>query len=153
TVWKRTQLNSIARSTPDRKPQIRSRPDLRIGALGSGSDYTAFIDHLGIASLNLGFGGEGGGGGGYHSIYDDVFWYTHFSHTDFVSGRALAQPAGTAVMRLASADLLPFQFSDFADTVRTYVDELKHLDADQRTQAEELNREIDEGVFIASADP
>jgi N-acetylated-alpha-linked acidic dipeptidase len=153
TVWKRSQLAGLGRATPDRKREFRSRPDLRIGALGSGSDYTAFIDHLGVASLNLGFGGEGGGGGVYHSVYDDFYWYTHFSDTDFVYGRALAQTAGTAVMRLADADLLPFQFGDFADTVRTYVDELKRLAAEQRAQIEEQNREIDEGVFTASADP
>ena len=102
---------------------------------------------------NLGFGGEGGGGGVYHSIYDDFYWYTHFADTDFVYGRALAQTAGTAVIRLADAELLPFQFGDFADTVRTYIDELKKLDADQRAQIEERNREIDEGVFTAAADP
>ncbi len=153
TVWKRAQLRGIAQSSGDRKREMRTRPDLRIGALGSGSDYTAFIDHLGIASLNLGYGGEGGGGGVYHSVYDDFYWYTHFADTDFVYGRALAQTAGTAVMRLADADLLPFQFSDFADTVRTYLDELKRLDADQRAQTEELNREIDEGAFGAANDP
>ena len=153
SVWKRLQLNSLTRASADRRRELRTRPDMRIGALGSGSDYTAFIDHLGVASLNLGFGGEGGGGGVYHSVYDDFYWYTHFSDTDFVYGRALAQTAGTAVIRMADAELLPFQFSDFADTVRTYIDELKRLDADQRTQTEELNREIDEGVFTASADP
>jgi N-acetylated-alpha-linked acidic dipeptidase len=153
SVWKRAQLAGLSRGSMEHKRELRSRPDMRIGALGSGSDYTAFIDHLGVASLNLGYGGEGGGGGVYHSIYDDFYWYTHFADTDFVYGRALAQTAGTAVMRLASDDLLPFQFSDFADTVRTYVDELKRLDADQRTQTEELNREIDEGVFKAAADP
>ena len=153
SVWKRGQLAGLAYSSPDRKKELRSRPDMRISALGSGSDYTAFIDHLGVASLNIGFGGEGGGGGVYHSIYDDFYWYTHFSDTEFVYGRALAQTAGTAVIRLADADLLPFQFGDFADTVRTYLDELKRLSSDQRAHAEELNRELDEGVFTASADP
>ncbi len=153
SVWKRTQLMDISRAPADRKNELRTRPDLRIGALGSGSDYTAFIDHLGIASVNLGFGGEGGGGGVYHSIYDDFYWYTHFADTEFIYGRALAQTAGLAVMRLADADLLPFQFSDFADTVRTYLVEVKKLAGDQRSAAEELNREIDEGVFKATADP
>ena len=98
---------------------MRQRADLRIDALGSGSDYTAFIDHLGVASLNLGFGGEDDAGI-YHSIYDDFYWYTHFSDTDFVYGRALSQTVGTAVMRLADADLLPFEFTDLADTIRLY---------------------------------
>jgi N-acetylated-alpha-linked acidic dipeptidase len=153
TVWKRSQLVGLSRSTPDRKRELRSRSDLRIQALGSGSDYTAFIDHLGVASLNLGFGGEGGSGGVYHSVYDDFYWYTHFADTDFVYGRALAQTAGTAVMRLADADLLPFQFSDFSDTVRTYIEDLKKFSTEQRAQVEERNQEIDEGVFTASADP
>ncbi|HLH39635.1 MAG TPA: transferrin receptor-like dimerization domain-containing protein [Bryobacteraceae bacterium] len=153
TVWKRLQLRDLEGASADRRRELRTRPDLRIGALGSGSDYTAFIDHLGVASLNLGYGGEGGGGGVYHSVYDDFYWYTHFADTDFVYGRALAQTAGTAVMRMADADLLPFQFSDFADTVRTYIDELKRLEAGQRAQVEETNREIDEGVFKAAADP
>jgi N-acetylated-alpha-linked acidic dipeptidase len=153
TVWKRAQLQDIERAPADRKRELRTRSDLRIGALGSGSDYTVFLDHLGVASINLGFGGEGGGGGVYHSIYDDFYWYTHFADTDFVYGRALSQTAGTAVIRLADADILPFQFSDFADTVRNYIDELKKLDADQRAQIVERNREIDEGVFAATADP
>ena len=153
SVWKRTQLVGLARAPADRKRELRTRSDLRIQALGSGSDYTTFIDHLGVASLDLGFGGEGGGGGVYHSVYDDFYWYTHFGDTDFVYGRALAQTAGTAVIRLADADILPFQFTDFADTVRGYVDELKKLSSDQRAAVEERNLEIDEGVFAASADP
>src|SRR5580658_7239184 len=153
TVWKRSQLQRIERAPAAGKGEARRRADLRIGALGSGSDYTAFLDHLGVASINLGFGGEGGGGGVYHSIYDDFYWYTHFADTEFVYGRALSQTAGTAVIRLADAGLLPFQFGDFADTVRNYIDELKKLDSDQRAQIVERNREIEEGVFAAVADP
>ena len=153
TVWKRSHLNDVANAAADRKTEIRNRADRRIGALGSGSDYTAFIDHLGIASIDLGYGGEGGGGGVYHSIYDDFYWYTHFSDTDFTYGRLLAETAGTAVIRLADAGLLPFQFANFADTVRVYLDELKKLDSEQREEIQERNREIDEGVFTATADP
>ncbi len=102
------------------------RRDMRIGALGSGSDYTAFIDHLGVASLNIGFGGEGGGGV-YHSIYDSFSWYTRFSDTTFVYSRALAQAAGTATMRLASARILPFEFTNFAETLNGYVNEIAKL--------------------------
>jgi N-acetylated-alpha-linked acidic dipeptidase len=75
---------------------------LRLNALGSGSDYTVFVDHLGVACLSLGLGGEDGGGI-YHSVYDDFYWYTHFGDPDFIYGRALAQTAGTAVLRLADA--------------------------------------------------
>jgi N-acetylated-alpha-linked acidic dipeptidase len=151
SIWKRGQLKRIADQPADRK-ELRSRPDLRIGALGSGSDYTAFIDHLGIASLNLGFGGEDDGGI-YHSIYDDFYWYTHFSDTSFVYGRALAQTAGTAVMRLAGADLLPYGFTNLANTVTRYADEIEKLWEEKRDEIEERNKQIEEGVFAATADP
>jgi len=153
SVWKRSQLRRIQdASSPDERQEARERLDLRIGALGSGSDYGVFVDHLGIASLNLGYGGEDGGGI-YHSIYDDFYWYTHFSDTTFVYGRALAQTAGTAVMRLADAELLPFDFSNFADTMHKYVDDLKKLLKTQQDEARELNKKIDEGVLTATADP
>ncbi|MGA7312844.1 MAG: transferrin receptor-like dimerization domain-containing protein [Silvibacterium sp.] len=153
SVWKRAKLRAIADPEGDGgRQEARNRPDLRIGALGSGSDYSPFIDFAGIASINLGFYGESGGGI-YHSIYDDFYWYTHFADTEFVYGRALAQTAGTAVMRMADADLLPFDFHNFADTVHTYVGELKKLLRDQQTEIEETNKELDEGVFAATADP
>src|SRR5262249_50106153 len=97
-------------------------------------------------------GGEDGGGI-YHSIYDDFYWYTHFADTDFVYGRALAQTGGTAVMRLADADLLPFEFGDFADTLETYMKELTALAQKTRTDVSERNSEIEEGVFRATTDP
>jgi N-acetylated-alpha-linked acidic dipeptidase len=125
---------------------------LRIPALGSGSDYTAFLQHDGVASLNIGFGGEDEGGI-YHSIYDDFYWFTHFSDTEFVYERALAQTGGTAIMRLADADLLPFEFNDFADTVQTYLKELKTLSQKMQDDIRERNKEIEEGVFKATNDP
>jgi N-acetylated-alpha-linked acidic dipeptidase len=155
TVWKRLQARGIANQASGDAAdgqEPRMRPDLRMGALGSGSDYTVFIDHLGVASLNLAFGGEDGGGI-YHSIYDDFYWYTHFSDKDFVYGRALAQTAGEAVMRLADAELLPFDFDDFSDTVRRYVNEVRKLANDARAHTVERNRQIDDGVFAATEDP
>lgn len=153
SVWKRDRLHEIADAkTAEQREEIRKRADLRIPALGSGSDYTAFLQHDGVASLNFGFGGEDGGGI-YHSIYDDFYWFTHFSDTDFVYGRALAQAGSTAVMRLADADLLPFEFGDFADTVQTYVKELKALAQKSQDDIRERNREIEEGVFQATNDP
>jgi len=153
SVWKRSQLRQIRSAKSDKERQeIRRRSDLKIFALGSGSDYTAFLDHLGVASINLGYGGEDGGGI-YHSIYDDFYWYTHFSDTSFVYGRALAQTAGTAVLRFADADLLPYDFTEFAETVGGYVRDLEQLLETTRAKAIERNKEIDEGVFTATADP
>jgi N-acetylated-alpha-linked acidic dipeptidase len=152
SVWKRDQLYWIANPEGDGRQEARNREDLRIEALGDGSDFSPFVDFAGIASLDLGFGGEGGGGV-YHSIYDDFYWYTHFADTDFAYGRALSQTAGTAVMRMADAELLPFDFHDFADTVHTYVDEVKKLVKDRQSEIEETNKQLDEGVFTATADP
>jgi N-acetylated-alpha-linked acidic dipeptidase len=152
SVWKRDELARIKKASPDDLQEVRHRADLRISALGSGSDYTAFLQHLGIAALNLGYEGEGGGGI-YHSIYDDFYWYTHFSDTQFVYGRALAQTVGTSVMRLADAELLPLDFTNFADTVRKYVEELRRLLKKEQDETRERNKQIEEGVFAATADP
>jgi len=157
TVWQRAQLSKIAeaKSTEDPKEsrkELRQRTDLRIAALGSGTDFTAFLDHLGIATLDLGYGGEDEQGI-YHSIYDDFYWYTHFSDTDFVYGRALAQTVGTSVMRLADAEVLPFDFVNFADTVETYTKNLEKLLADKQEEIRERNQELDEGMFKATFDP
>jgi N-acetylated-alpha-linked acidic dipeptidase len=152
-VWKRARLAARVRGAADTRTEDRNRADTRIGALGSGSDYTVFIDHLGIPSANLGFGGEDEGGGQYHSVYDDFYWYTHFSDTDFVYGRALAQTAGTMMLRMADADVIPYQFTDEADTVHNYVAEVKKLADTMRTQTKDRNADIAEGAYKAAADP
>jgi N-acetylated-alpha-linked acidic dipeptidase len=153
TVWKREQLSRIAKAkTAEERQELRQRADLRIEALGSGTDFTAYLDHLGIATLDLGFEGEDEQGI-YHSIYDDFYWYTHFSDTNFVFGRALAQTVGTSVMRLADAEVLPFDFVDFADTVDMYKKELQKLLAAKQEEVRERNQELEEGVFAATFDP
>jgi N-acetylated-alpha-linked acidic dipeptidase len=153
SAWKRLQASQVAHaSDADDRKEARTRADLRIGALGSGSDYSVFLDHLGIASVNMDFSGEDHGGI-YHSVYDDFYWYTHFSDTDFVYGRALAQTAGTSVMRLADSDLLPFEFSDLTDIIHRYIDEVRKLAKETREHAEEVNRKLDDGVFAATNDP
>ena len=152
-VWQRNHLNQIAQAkNSEGRQELRQRADLRLEPLGSGSDYTAFLDHLGVASLNLFYGGEDDDGI-YHSIYDDFYWFTHFSDKDFVYGRALSQTIGTAVMRIAQADLLPFEFTDFADTIHVYLKEVKKLADDGKEEAAERNKEIEEGVFNATNDP
>ena len=153
SVWKRRQLRAIADAdSAAARQEARERANLRIGALGSGSDYTPFLQHAGIASLNLGYGGEDDGGI-YHSIYDDFKWYTTFDDTSFVYGRALAQTVGTAVMRLAGAEVLPYEFNGLAETVGRYVTEVEKLYKDKQDDVRERNRQIDEGVFTATADP
>ena len=108
SVFQRSHLVSISRAKDaDERDDLRKRNDLVVHALGDGSDFTAFQDLAGISTLSVEFGGEDDGDQ-YHSIYDDFYWYTHFIDTDFVYGRALAQTAGTAMMRLADVELIPF---------------------------------------------
>jgi N-acetylated-alpha-linked acidic dipeptidase len=152
SAWKRVQASRIINGSPEIRRDAREREDLRIDALGSGSDYSSFLDHLGVASLNIGFGGEDSGGI-YHSIYDDFYWYTHFSDTSFVYGRALAQAGGIAVLRLANADLLPFAFTNLGETVQGYVKDLQSLRDKRSEQIVERNKQIEEGLFRFTSDP
>ncbi|HEY4977666.1 MAG TPA: transferrin receptor-like dimerization domain-containing protein [Candidatus Acidoferrum sp.] len=153
TIWKRAQLREIeSAKSPEASNEVRNRHDLRLEMLGGGSDHAPFINFAGVASLGIGFGGEDGGGI-YHSIYDDFYWYTHFSDTKFVYGRALAQAGGTSIMRMADADLLPLQFTDFADDVKMYVTEVKKFSAEQREEIRRKNQEISDGIYEATSDP
>ena len=147
---KRQRLEARCRRTPSRpgtaeeRAEARTRADLRIDALGSGSDYTPFLQHAGVPTLNLGFGGLDDDGI-YHSIYDSFYHYTQFHDPDFAYGRALAQTVGTAIVRLADADLLPFEFTNVADTVRTYMKDLQTLLKKRQDEVRERNLRIDGG--------
>lgn len=149
-VASRQDRDRAEQRTPDK---VRSRRDLPVVALGSGSDYTVFLDHLGIASADIRFDGEDSSDGVYHSIYDDFYWYTHFSDFDFIFGKALAESAGTAMMRLADADILPFDFGGLSDAVAQYIGEIKRKSEEERASVRERNKEIEEGVFAAVNDP
>src|SRR6056297_659561 len=121
-------------------------------ALGSGSDYTPFIQHAGIASLNLGFGGENGGGE-YHTIYDTYPHYKRFKDPDFAYGVALANTAGRITLRLANADVLPFDFKEWHTTVSGYWEEIK-TNADQmRIAVEKHNKLLKSNAFVLASDP
>ena len=109
----------------DRKA-AEADPSLRLSPLGSGSDFTPFLQHLTLSALNVGFGGESPGGV-YHSAYDTIKWYQTYSDGDYSYGRTLSQLTGTLVLRLADAPVLPFQFTDTADTLLRYVVELEKL--------------------------
>jgi N-acetylated-alpha-linked acidic dipeptidase len=106
-------------------------PSFRIAPLGSGSDFTPFLQHLTLSALNVGFGGESPGGV-YHSAYDTIKWYQTYSDGDYTYGRTLSQLTGTLLLRLADAPVLPFQFVDTADTLMRYVVELEKLATDKK---------------------
>ncbi|MFN6964048.1 MAG: transferrin receptor-like dimerization domain-containing protein [Pyrinomonadaceae bacterium] len=152
TVWERAQAAAVVNAPPAMRNEILGRSDLRIGALGSGSDYTPFLQHLGIASLNIGFGGEDGGGS-YHSIYDSFDHYTRFGDPNFAYGVALAKVGGRATLRMANADRLPFEFSSFYDTVSGYANEVMRLADSMRDETRMTNRLLANGMIKASEDP
>jgi N-acetylated-alpha-linked acidic dipeptidase len=153
SVWNRLQSERIhEEKNAEARTQLRQRTDWKLDPLGSGTDYTVFQHHLGVPSLNLSYYGEDDGGI-YHSIYDDFYWFTHFSDTDFVYGRTLAQTIGTTVMRLADADILPYRFSNLADTVNDYLKEVQNLLKQRQDEIKERNRQLDDNVFKAINDP
>ncbi len=136
SIGERSKARAISRTGSTRKQQeLMDRKGYSLGALGTGSDYSAFLQHLGIPSLNYVFSGEGQGGE-YHSVYDTYENYSRFKDPDFAYGVALAQAAGRTVLRLANAEVLPFRFSDLQETIREYVKEIRDLNedlADQQT--------------------
>jgi N-acetylated-alpha-linked acidic dipeptidase len=153
SVFTRAHLAGIAKAKDaDERSDLRRRSDLVLEALGDGSDFTAFQDFAGISTLDLSFADEEDGDQ-YHSIYDDFYWYTHFVDTDFRYGRALSQTAGTAIMRLADADLVPVDYAPQADAIAKYEAELEKLLKDKQDEFTERNLELKEGVFAATSDP
>jgi N-acetylated-alpha-linked acidic dipeptidase len=127
--------------------------DLPIGALGSGSDFSPFLQHLGLATLSISYGGEDEENGSYHSNYDSFDHFVRFGDPTFSYGVAQAQTVGRIVLRVANADVLPMQFGALADTVSGYVQELHKLADDKRRSTEDLARLLDQKAFVLANDP
>ncbi|GAA3761960.1 transferrin receptor-like dimerization domain-containing protein [Terriglobus aquaticus] len=129
-----------------------ARATVALGPAGSGSDYAGFVDHLGVASINIGFGGEDHSGT-YHSAYDTPWHWDQFADKDQVYGKLFAQTAGTMVMRVADADVMPLSFHELALTVRDYSENLKSEVKDLRQAAERRNRALQAGAYKLADDP
>jgi N-acetylated-alpha-linked acidic dipeptidase len=127
--------------------------DLWLGALGSGSDFSPFLQHLGLAALNVEYSGEDDQGGVYHSSYDTFEHYVRFGDPQFAYGIAEAQTVGRTVLRMADAGVLPMQFAGFADMMSDYLDELHKLTDEKRKKSEDLAKLLDKNVFALAADP
>lgn len=134
------------------KADARDRSDLRISPLGSGSDYTPFLQHLGIASASIGFGGEGSSGS-YHTLYDTYEHFVKFRDPGLTYAVTLAKVAGRATLRLANAPRLPFEFQGFADNVALYVSELEQLADNMREETAGVNKMIADGIYAAAMNP
>ena len=131
----------------------KSGGDMPLGALGSGSDYSAFLQHIGIPSLDIGFGGEDGGGGSYHSAYDTFYHVTKFDDPGLVYGAVLSKMIGRLVLRAADAPLVPARYADLATTVSRYVTEVKKLAMDQRDKDRARRDLTQENVFKLASHP
>ena len=142
----------ITAASTSAKKQLLARKTSPLGALGSGSDYSPFFQHLGIPSLNLGFGGENDGGE-YHSIYDSYDHYKRFKDPKFEYGVALAKAAGRTTMRMSNADILPFDFRSLQKTISTYAKEVMDVLDQLRESTTIENQLIKEGRYIQAADP
>lgn len=127
--------------------------DLLIGPLGSGSDYSAYLQHLGLPAIDVAYGGEGQSGGVYHSLYDDYEHHSRFVDPGFVYDATLAKTVGRMVIRLADADLPVQRYGDFADTVGRYLDEVKKLDTTTREQGATRAKLLAANAYKLSDDP
>jgi N-acetylated-alpha-linked acidic dipeptidase len=152
TVGDRLLANAVLAGTPDQRTAARDTKLFEIDALGSGSDYSPFLQHLGIASLNVGFGGEGEYGQ-YHSVYDSIAHFERFMDPDYAYGVTLAKVGGRAVMRLADADLLPFEFTRAASRIKSYLADVQRVADTMRTDTAEHNRRVDDNVFGLTSNP
>jgi N-acetylated-alpha-linked acidic dipeptidase len=150
-VFDRARAARIAGAAPGERALLRSRADLELGALGSGSDFTPFLQHLGVAALNFGFGGEEDYGQ-YHSIYDSIDHYLRYGDPDFAYVAAAARIGLRLVLRLADADVLPFTLDRSAAAIGAYVEEVGKLADGLRAESEERARLLAERTLELAAD-
>ena len=152
TLKERYRARQKINGESEQEKKDAERADIRIYPMGSGSDYTPFLQHLGIASANLGFGGEADGGS-YHTLYDTYENHTTWNDPGLVYGATLPKVTGRATLRLANAPRLPFEFTGFADNVALYVSELEELADGMREETATNSELIDSGAYAAALDP
>ena len=152
SVAERLKARQLLNASVADREELRKRKNFRLSPLGSGSDFTPFLQHLGVASLHIGFGGEDGGGS-YHSVYDSFDHYSRFGDPGFRYGVTQAQTVGRLVLTFAGSEVLPFRFSAFTDAVGRYAEEVIKLTDAMRRETDETNRLIRENVYELNADP
>ncbi|HEY6063722.1 MAG TPA: transferrin receptor-like dimerization domain-containing protein, partial [Chitinophagaceae bacterium] len=152
SIRERKYASAIVTADKTARAKLIGNKTIKLGALGAGSDWSGFLQFLGIASMNLGFGGEGQGGE-YHSIYDSYDHFVKFKDPGFKYGVTLSKTAGRAMMRMANADVLPFDVNSFYKTVADYVTELKTLLDNTRSETEQENKMIQDKLYDLAKDP
>ncbi len=152
SVAARARARTLAYGSPEERQEARDRSEPRLSSLGSGSDFTPFLQHLGIASLSMGYGGENDGGE-YHSIYDSFDHYRRFGDPTFMYGVTLARTGGRMVLRFADAAILPFEFSNFTETVGKFVKEVMQLADNMRDETAATNKLLADNSMVIASDP
>ncbi|MEJ2615773.1 MAG: transferrin receptor-like dimerization domain-containing protein, partial [Ignavibacteriaceae bacterium] len=152
SVAKRWRSRLLVNGDEEEKRDAMNNKDLKIYPLGSGSDYSPFLQHIGVASLNIGYGGEDNGGQ-YHSIYDSYDYYIRFGDPGFEYGITLAKTIGHAVLDLSESEILPFNFNNFSSTVKGYFNEISKLTDKMRKETEEQNKMIADSDYVYVSDP
>jgi len=152
TIKERKYANAVVTADKTARTKLIGNKNIKLEALGAGSDWSGFLQYLGIASLDLVFGGEGRGGE-YHSIYDSYDLFVKFKDPGFQYGVALSKAAGRAVLRMANAEVLPFDVNSFYKTVAEYVTELKTLLDNTRTETDQENKMIQDKLYDLAKDP
>jgi N-acetylated-alpha-linked acidic dipeptidase len=152
SVKERKYANAIVSANKADRAKLMGNKNMKLEALGAGSDWSGFLQHIGIASLNVGYGGESNGGQ-YHSIYDSYDHFTKYMDPGFQYGVTLSKTTGRVMMRLANADVLPVDFTGFHKTVYEYVDELKTMMENIRKETEQENKMINDKLYDLAKDP
>ena len=153
SVFDRLKAREVVSAGSDKaKKESMAKKSMSISALGSGSDYSAFLQHAGIPSLNIAFGGENPGGE-YHTAYDSYDFYSRFGDPGFSYGRALSQTIGRAVLRMADANTLPFEFKNLHKTISSYVAEMISMTDQMRESTAVYNQVISGNNHQLAADP
>ena len=153
TVWQRQKAAQTAGRGRGAHAEVNDkRETIELGPAGSGSDYAGFIDHLGVASINIGYGGEDRGGT-YHSSYDTPWHWDTFSDGKEVYGKLFAQTAGLMVLRMADADVMPYRFKALSLTVKGYTENLKTELKTMTIEANARNKALSSGAYKLANDP
>lgn len=152
SVKERKYANTIVSAPKADRTKLLGNKNMKLGALGAGSDWSGFLQHLGIASLNVGYGGESNGNQ-YHSIYDSYDHFTKYIDPGYQYGVTLSKTTGRVMMRLANAEVLPLDLTSFHKTVNEYVDELKAMLDNMRKETEQDNKMITDKLFELAKDP
>ena len=149
---RKRSLDIVNATTAKARKELMTKMTYTLGALGSGSDYSPFFQHLGISCMNLGYGGEDNGGE-YHSAYDSYDMYRRFKDPKFEYGVALAKTCGRITLRFADAELLPFDFRSLYKTINGYMGEVMALLDLERENTEVENQMIIEKTYTLASDP